>query len=142
MATLSEQEYQDLIVAEVGDDASGVLALNVPLYWARRDGITDLEARFLSVKRDAILLMLGRVRARVNVQGLGFSRSDDQLTTHLQDMLATVDAAIALGGSVANAGGATGELTTTAPIVPPDGSFVDANDRAYRGDAYRRRARR
>lgn len=37
MTTLSDQQYQDLIVAEVGDDAAGTLALNVPLYWARRE---------------------------------------------------------------------------------------------------------
>lgn len=142
MTTLSDQQYQDLIVAEVGDDAAGTLALNVPLYWARRDGITDLETRHLYVKRDAINLMLGRVRGQVRIVGVGGASIDaHQLTTHLQDMRAAVQTLIDTGIDAASAGGAAGELTTTAPIAPPDGSFVDANNRLYRGDPYERRRR-
>jgi len=33
MAELSEEQYQQIIVAEVGDDAAGTLVTMVPMYW-------------------------------------------------------------------------------------------------------------
>lgn len=138
---LSEQQYQDLIVAEVGDDASAVLASTVPLYWARYSAY-DLETRFLYTKRAAIDLMLGRVRAKVDVQVFeGPRKSMSQLFDHLTQMRATVEALISTADQVGSAGAASGDLTTTAPIMPPAGSRIDANDRAYRGDPYTRRRR-
>jgi|GEM_PF-3584673 hypothetical protein len=85
MAELTEAEYVQIIIAEVGDDTQANLAAMVPLYWRRRDGVTDLETRALYVKRDAIVLLLGKVRAHIDLTGTGgASIKQDQLTTHLQ----------------------------------------------------------
>lgn len=138
---LTEQQYIDLIVAEVGDDAASTLATTVPLYWGRHAGLAD-EARFLATKRDAIDVMLGRVRGQVRIVGVGGASIDaHQLTTHLQDMRALVQAQIESDTAASGAGGAVGALATPAPVPAPLGAF-DANDRAYRGDPYRRTRRR
>lgn len=144
MAELTEQEYQDLIVAEVGDDAASTLASTVGVYWRRYDGYTDLETRYLQVKLAAIDLMLGRVRKQVDFRDpAGISASAHQLFTHLTQMRDIVQDQIDSGAGVASsgaaAGGGIGLLTKTAPQMPPAGSLLDANDTAYRGDPYRPR---
>jgi len=137
---LSEQQYQDLIILEVGDDANGTLATLLPLAWERFAAL-GLEARYRAAKLAAIDAMLGRVRGQVRIVGVGGASVDaHQLTTHLQDMRATLQAQIDAETAGAAAGGAMGDLTTTAPIAPPLGAW-DASDRAYRGDPYRTRRR-
>jgi hypothetical protein len=142
MAELTEQEYQQLIVAEVGDDSTRTLASTVGVYWRRYDAYTDLEVRYLHVKLAAVDLMLGRVRGQVTIRdGDGASVDLNKLFDHLATMRETVQAQIDIGvgaGSAAS-GGAIGVLTKTAPIMPPAGSLLDANDPAYRGDPYRPR---
>lgn len=143
MAELTAQEYQDLIMAEVGDDARGTLAWAIDTYWRRYDAYADLESRYLHVKLAAIDLMLGRVRGQVTIRdGDGGSVDLNKLFDHLTAMRETVQSQIASGvgaGSAASSGGAIGQLTKTAPQMPPAGSGYDANDTAYRGDPYRPR---
>lgn len=135
---LTQQQYQDLIIVEVGDDAAGTLVTVVPLYWERYAALGD-EARYRATKLAAIDAMLGRVRGQVKIVGVGGASVDaHQLTTHLQDMRALVLAAIADAESSGAAGGAVGDLTTTAPVTAPSG-LPDASSRAYRGDPYYRR---
>ena len=50
---LSEQQYQDLIILEVGDDANGTLATLLPLAWERFAAL-GLEARYRAAKLAAI----------------------------------------------------------------------------------------
>lgn len=143
MAILSEQQYQDLIIAEVGDDAAASLASTVPLYWLRRSGIADLDLRYLYAKRDAIDLMLGKVRGLVKIVGVdGASVDAHQLTLHLQELRIVVEHQIVELAQLASSGGVAGVLTTTAPIMPPTTSPYDANDGAYRGSTYRVSRRR
>lgn len=143
MAELTEQEYQDLIVAEVGDDARSTLASTIGVYWRRHDGYTDLDVRYLHVKLAAVDLMLGRVRGQVTIRdGDGASVDLNKLFDHLTAMRETVQAQIASGvasSGGASSGGGIGLLTKTAPQMPPAGSLLDANDTAYRGDPYRPR---
>lgn len=140
---LTDAQYQQLIVAEVGDDAQSTLASTVPVYWVRYSGIADLEARFLYAKLAAIDLMLGRVRGQVTIRdGDGASVDLNKLFDHLTTMRETVQTQIEGASQAGSASSAAGDLTTTAPIMPPAGSRIDANDRAYRGDPYRRRFRR
>lgn len=145
MAELTEQEYRDLIVAEVGDDAQSTLRSTIGVYWRRYDAYADLETRYLHAKLAAVDLMIGRVRSRVTIRdGDGASVDLNKLFDHLTTMRETVEAQIARGigaGSAAASGGAIGLLTKTAPQMPPAGSLLDANDTAYRGDPYRPRRR-
>jgi hypothetical protein len=140
--TLTDEQYQQMIIAEVGDDAQHTLESAVPLYWDRRSGIADLELRYLIVKRDAIVLMLGRLRGSVDLTSGGDSAKMSQAFDHLLSMLAEVDDQIAQASGSAGAAAAAGELTQTAPIMPPFGSLVDANSAAYRGSPYQARRRR
>ena len=138
---LTAQQYQDLIVLEVGDDAAGTLLAVVPLYWERFAAHTDTEARYRATKLAAIDAMLGRVRGQVKITGVGGASIDaGQLTANLQAMRATLLADMSSADAGA-AGAAVGELETTSPIMPPTGA-PDASSRAYRGDPYLTRRRR
>jgi hypothetical protein len=138
--TLSESDYIQLIVAEVGDDGHMTLASTVPIYWARYAGIADLETRFLSVKLSAIDLMLGRVRGRVTIRdgdgaSVDLNKLFDHLTTMREQVLGQINTVTQAGSS----GAASGDLTHTAPVMPPAGSMGDANSADYRGNPYQRR---
>lgn len=138
--TLTDAQYMQLIVAEVGDDQQFTLASSVPIYWARYAGIADLETRFLSVKLSAIDLMLGRVRGQVTIRdGDGASVDLNKLFDHLTTMRETVLAQIEIATQAGSSGAASGDLTHTAPVMPPSGSLVDANSADYRGNPYQRR---
>ena len=137
---LSEDQYQQLIIAEVGDNAQGTLASTVPIYWARYDAIADLETRYLYAKLASVDLMLGTVRGQVTIRdGDGASVDLNKLFDHLTTMREQVADLIAITIQTGSAGGATGDLTKTAPVMPPAGSLVDANDPDYRGNPYQRR---
>lgn len=140
---LTEAQYQQLIVAEVGDDSAGALASTVPIYWLRYADVADLESRFLYAKLAAIDLMLGRVRGQVTIRdGDGASVDLNKRFDHLITMRETVQAQIDILTASGSAGAAAGELTKTAPIMPPVGAF-DSNSADYRGSPYmRRRLRR
>lgn len=138
---LTEAEYQALIITEIGDDDAATLATTVPLYWSRRSGVADLESRYQAVKRDALILMLGTVRGLVDMSSGGDSIKLSQKLTNLRTMLEILDEQIAQASGAAGASAAAGELTQTAPILPPTGSF-DSNAGVYRGSPYQTRRRR
>ena len=79
---LSAAQYQNLIVLQVGDDAAGTLAANIGTLWLKNDDRTDDYARYLYSKRDAIDVMLGRVRAQVDFKAL------DGASVNLTDLTA------------------------------------------------------
>lgn len=136
---LSAAQYQNLIVLQVGDDAAGTLAANIGTLWLKNDDRTDDYARYLYSKRDAIDVMLGRVRAQVDFKALdGASVNLTDLTANLQAMRADVQAQIDEYGAILNGAGAIGEIATTAPIEPPP-FWPDANDPRYKGDPYQPR---
>lgn len=138
---LTEAEYQTLIITEIGDDDAGTLAATVPLYWSRRSGVADLESRYLVTKRDAIVLMLGTVRDLVDMSSGGDSVKLSQKLSNLRTLLELLDEQIAQAAGASGAAAAAGELTQTAPILPPTGSF-DSNAGVYRGSPYQSRRRR
>ena len=139
--TLTADQHQQLIVLQVGDDAAMTLASSIALLWAAHADVADLPLRALYTKRDAIGVMLGRVRGQVTFRapdGSAVNLSD--LTSQLRAMLAETEALITTAQSGADGAAAIGDLTTTAPIMPT-GTQINPNDRAYRGDPLRTRRR-
>lgn len=136
----TEQEYIDLIQAELGDTVSGALAANIDLLWSRFDSITDLDLHYLYAKRAAIDLLLGQVRAQVSFKTSSGSEVDlDQLFQHLLKLRESLELELASSsaGGV-GAGMAIGELTTTAPIMRDRAGQRDPNRRSLRGDPLKR----
>jgi hypothetical protein len=138
---LTEAEYQALIITEVGDDTTGTLATNVPVYWSMRDTIADLALRYLYVKRDAIILMMGKLRDLVDMSSGGDSIKLSQQITNLRTLLEVLESQLEQVSQTGGASAAAGQLTQTAPILPPPGAF-DANSQDYRGNVYLNRRRR
>lgn len=140
---LDEAAYKEQIIDEVGDDTAGTLASRITRLWTKHDNQPTLEHQYLYAKRSAIDVMLARVRGQTTIRdGDGASVDLNKLFDHLQAMRSFVTDLITEAESGTSSGGAVGDLTTTAPIAPPSTSFVDANDRAYRGDPYYSRKRR
>jgi len=137
--SLTEQQYQDLIVLRVGDDASGTLASTISLLWSARDTIADLNTRALQVTIDAIDLMLGQVRRQVTFRGPdGSSVNLSDLFDHLTQMRAQTVGQLA--SAAPDGGVAIGTLTQTAPILRDRAGQADPNSRRLRGDPLRRRS--
>lgn len=150
---LDSTQYQALIVLEVGD-VGGFIATNVSTLWTLYDSQDDDYLHYLYSKRKAIDLLMGKVREQVNQSGPPESAVRIDLSDKLkalQTMRGNVTAEIGLLEAAAadDAGDddlatrqpVIGELTTTAPIGPEFCGGVDGNDRAYRGDVYRRSGR-
>lgn len=136
---LTAEQYQQLIIEEVSDDAAGTLDRMIQTLWTKHDDQDDLVLHYLHTKRSAIVLMLGKVRFQVSFKALDGASADlDQLTEHLQTMQDAVDTAIASTQAGSSSGGASAPLTRIAPIGPDDAlpTSRDANDRRYRGDPY------
>ncbi len=138
---LTEAEYKSLILVAVGDDAAGTLAANIDLLWNSHDTVADLPLVAALTRRDAIDLILGRVRQQVDFRTSSGSEVNlSDLFDHLLKMRAAVDEQISLAQATLGGGGALDGLTTTAPIIPATGE-IDPNARVYRGDPLRRRGR-
>lgn len=137
---VTDQQLIDLIVAEVGDDAAGTVGRLIGTLWevyADKARVAP-RLRYLYAKRASIDALLGSVREAVTFVD-GDARVElIQKTANLRAMRGEVQAEIAAVEARARAGrgAATGALTATAPVDPPAGGRVDANDRRYRGDAY------
>ena len=135
--SLTAQDYQDLIVKQVGDTDDALVAEQIATLWALRETVATLSLRFLYVKRDAIDLLLGHEREEVDQsESRIFELKLSQKFDHLIAIRATVDADIqrrerTRGGPV------SGALTQTAPVMPCSPCTPDANDRRYAGDPYR-----
>lgn len=141
---MTEEEYIAQIITSIGGDTTdGMLATNLPIYWAARDSVADLNARALLVKRDGIDLLLGNTWRKVDFKALdGASVSLSDMFDHLLKLRSVVQDQIDRLADQAAAGGAVGELLTTAPIGPPTVFGPDANSGAYRGSPYLSRKRR
>ncbi len=137
---LTEEQYIALIIAAIGGDTEGgLLAAQLPTYWEEiRSNIDDLNARALFVKMDAIDLLLGQVARSVTFRtSSGSSVNLSDLFDHFRQLRA--DLLTQITSALPGAGGAVGELTTTAPIMRDNAGQPDPNARVYRGDPLRRR---
>lgn len=131
---LTAEQLQALIILEVGDDAAGTLAAQIALLWTAHDDQPSLDRQALYTKRHAIDVMLGRVRAQVDFRALdGASVNLSDLFARLTKMREQTTAEILAIEAGQSAGPASGELTTTAPVMP-DGEWPDPNSRRLRGD--------
>ncbi len=146
---LDATALKQLIVDQVGDTADALVAGKVGTLWDLHDDQPSLKLRFLYAKRDAITLLMGRVREQVTQSGLNNLAVEltDKLT-NLQTMWDNVAGEIAAQEAKAGQQAQTsqqgtrqpavGQIRQTAPVMAPFGS-LDANDPRYRGDAYRGR---
>ena len=128
---LTTQEYQTLILAEVGD--YGVVSQYIQMLWEKHEGRTPLNLQYLFVKRDAIYMLMGAVWADVNQSlpsraRLELQNKFENLRGMLQEIMVEINAWSA-GGTAP----VVGELEATYP-VPGLSGFPDPNDPYYRGD--------
>lgn len=139
-------QYKAQVIAEVGDNDAGLLAAQIDLIWgtfaAAKSTVPALQ--FFYAKLIAIDMMLGTVRQDVDYADLALKESLTDLMENLLKMKVSVKedlaAAIVTAGQASGArrGGVSGVITRQAPSTPPWPGGIDANDAAYRGDAYRR----
>ena len=145
---LDAAAYQSLIVTQVGDTASGLIAGQILVLWDLNDDQPSLKRQYYATLISAIEMLMGAVREQVTQQGLDGVRT--QLSDKLNNLQTMLEAAraslqqLAASGIEADAGfaAATGELSTTTSRPSPYAAGPDANDPAYRGDVYRRSRRR
>lgn len=139
----TEADYKALIILQIGDDASGTLAANIDLLWDTHADIANPALVALLTKRDAINVMLARVRNQVNFQALDGARvAASDMFSHLLAMRKALEEQIAQAMAGQDGSVAIGQLTTTAPIERDMSNQPDPNNRIYRGDPLRRRGRR
>lgn len=132
---LTEAEYQALIVAELGGDAT--VSAQIATLWSETDDSATLREHYLRAKVKAIRLLMGTARLQVSFKALnGASVNLSDLFKHLRELLEATEAELAASATAAG-GYESGEITKTAPVEQPDSAPFDANDRAFRGDPYR-----
>lgn len=144
---ITDEQYQEAILKQVGD-VNGVVAAEIEVYWEMFADQEPVRLQFLYAKREAIDLLQGYVREQVNQRDPELAVDYSDKLKALQTMRNNVTAEIAkLEAAAADDAvdedtearqPVIGELTTTAPISPDFCGQADANDRRYRGDAYRR----
>lgn len=140
---MTEEEYIQLIITEIGGDtADGLLAANLPTYWAAHADLASDAARKAASKVDAIRLLLGQSWRKVSFKALnGASVSLSDMFEHLLKLLEIAQEEQALvAASSTGAGVAVGVLTKTAPIMPDTPRGLDPSARRYRGDPLRKRS--
>jgi hypothetical protein len=128
---LSAEQYQELVVSEVGD-SSDLVTDNVPLYWSMHSG-KPTYLRYLWTKLATIDLLLGQpaVREAVNYTEDGQSQSLHQKFESLTEMRKSVMASIA--SYRGNRAPVVSEMAARTPVASPTG-WPDANSGDYRGD--------
>jgi hypothetical protein len=137
---LTEAELKSLIVLQVGDDAAGTLAASIDLLWSSHADTSAIGLVALLTKRDAIDVMLAKVRNQVSFKALnGASVSASDMFDHLWKMRELIDAQIEAAQSGADGAFAIGELITVAPLGADSARGANPNARQYRGDPLRRR---
>lgn len=139
------EQYKQQVIREVGDNDAGLLQGQIELIWTLAGAKSQVPAiRFYHAKLTAIDMMLGDVRRDVDYADLALKESLTDLLNNLLKMKestkADLAAAVATQGQTSGArrGGAAGVIARQAPSSPPWPGSIDANDPAYRGDAYRR----
>jgi hypothetical protein len=123
----------------------GFLEQQIAGVWAQYADKAYVAPRLQELYVTRALLLRGQTARR---QVYDFSDSDAKFTPsqvydHFAAELATVEQEITetLAMAAANRAPAVGPILTQAPIGPPVPGGVDANDRRYGGDPYRRRFR-
>lgn len=132
--SLTAEQYQALIVAELGDDAT--LAAQIATLWTLSEGTGDDAARYIRCKLRAVDLLLGRAAGKVNFKALdGASVDLSDYFAHLAELRDQLAAQVAQADSIAGGYG-VGAITTITPIseAPAPATTVDPNARALRGD--------
>lgn len=131
---LSEAQRKSRVVLFVGDvnvsgtpvsDSTGVIATNIDLLWDTYSGFSNLYLRELYARRDAILLILGKVSLTADTaigRDLGLSVKKSERAKAYQKMLEDTNVLIAnVGlGEFVGSENRIGELTTTSPVSSAD----------------------
>jgi len=138
---MTEEQYITLIIASIGGDTEdGLLAANLPSFWALHADLASDAARLAAVKVDAIQLLLGQTWRKVSFKALdGASVQLSDMFDHLIALLDLAQAAAGVTGAGASGAAAIGQLTTVAPIGADSARGVNPNARQYKGDPLRRR---
>jgi hypothetical protein len=138
---MTEAEYIALIITSIGGDTlDGLLATNLPLYWAAHASAASDVVRAALVKIDAIDLLLGQTWRKVTFKALdGASVNLSDMFDRLLKLRALAATQAAGGGEIAAGAVAIGDIATTAPIMPDTPRGANPNARSYRGDPLRRR---
>lgn len=137
---LSEQDYIDLVITEIGGDTEdGLLATQLPIYWELHADLASDAARMAAIKIDGLTLLLGQTWRKVSFKALdGASVQLSDMFDHLSALLDLARTAAGQLSSGAGGGVAIGTLTKTAPLMPDTPRGLDPNGRQYRGDPLRR----
>lgn len=143
--TVSDANIQTLIILEVGDTDSGVLAANMSLIWSSYADKAQTGPRLqeLYSKRRAIDIVVGATRKQVDFMTPTLEVKQSQELDRLADLREETETEIEriekkLRG---NRGISLAQLTTTAPESVPTSwplltGVPDANSEALRGDPY------
>ena len=142
---LTDQQYKDLIIDET-EDPGGIISKNIDVYWEIESdrGKVSKKLQYLYTFRKALMTLLTRAHKKVDFNSSGDLQVRlQQMSDNLQELYDRTQSEIdELEKQIDSAGGgAVGQLTQTAPVMPPSRSGPDANDRRYRGDPYRRNKR-
>ena len=134
MATLTEDQYRALIVAELGN--LQIVKTNINTYWQLAADAATLNERYLRAKRAALDLVLGLAASQVSFKALdGASVSLSDMFDHWMALRELIQGQLDVGAAQAQGGGLVGEMTKTAPIMAPPGA-PNPNAQAYRGDVF------
>lgn len=142
---LTEQQYQDLILKEVGDD--GTVSDSIVVLWNKRGAWSGngIYYQYLLVKADAIRMLMGNVWADVSTRMPSraefllrekFANLKAMLEMVLEEIAQFGGALTIIDGDLSFADMAVGEMEATAPIEGIVG-FPDPNDTQYLGDPTR-----
>lgn len=113
---LTADQYQQLIVVEVGD-VGDLVANNIDTLWTLYDTQTDAYTQYLYAKRKALELLMGSVREQVNRAGINGIRADlTDKFKNLQSMWQAVDAELT---TVIDLAAATSGVAAVAQLNTP-----------------------
>lgn len=135
---MTAEEYQQLLIDEF---QNATVTANMSRYWAFAAGATDAMT-YLRTRLYIFDLALTGAVGKVSFKALDGSSVEQ--SDYFDHLLRLRELAAAELQAAANDAGGIGVSTIlkTAPIEPPCGFQPDANDRAFRGDPYRRTGRR
>jgi hypothetical protein len=146
-STLTAAQYQDMILAEVGDTISGPVGSRILTIWDMFAAKTPIYLQYLYAKVKAIDILLGPALAGLPTLTVGRQTVDEaKYAEFLLKLKAATNEEIDRE-EMGNRLGEAGQITQTAPIMPPDPLLPifdpfqvrDANSPLYRGDPYRTR---
>lgn len=135
---MTEEQYIQLIIASIGGDTTdGLLAANLPSYWALHSTSGDAR-RLVETKIDGIRMLLGQAWRKVSFKALdGASVSLSDMFDHLTTLLSLAQDELAQAQGGMDGAASIGDIAATAPIGPDTPCGPNPNARQYRGDALR-----